>query len=100
MSGYNPIFSSEDAGPPSARIEELLGQNEPPLLAEKAYLQLSVRQSDSTLSMLDTRISHAREALDLLLRSRKQEETIIHPAKVILHPMRSICSEILLEIFS
>ncbi|PBK61384.1 hypothetical protein ARMSODRAFT_664392 [Armillaria solidipes] len=102
MSGYNPISSSEDAGPFSARIEELLGQNELPLPAEKEYLEAAVRQSNSTLSILDTRISHAREALDSLLRSKKEkeEEEIIQAAKIILHPMRSICSEILLEIFS
>ncbi|PBK81590.1 hypothetical protein ARMGADRAFT_1091195 [Armillaria gallica] len=102
MSVYNPISSSEDARPPSARIEELLGQNEPPLPAEKEYLEFAVRQSNSTLSILDTRISHAREALDSLLRSKKEkeEEEIIQAAKIILHPMRSICGEILLEIFS
>ncbi|KAK0437613.1 hypothetical protein EV421DRAFT_1907104 [Armillaria borealis] len=86
--------------PHPARIKELLSRNEPPLPAEKEYYQSVLHQGPSTLSTLDTQISQGHEANISLQRQRKEAEAIIRDAQVILHPIRSVCSEILLEIFS
>ncbi|KAK0219246.1 hypothetical protein IW262DRAFT_1087125 [Armillaria fumosa] len=100
-SGCNPISNSEDACPSSAHIEEPLGPNEPLLPAEKKCLHILVRKSESALTLLDPRMSHARKAFNsLLLSAKEKEEEIVETANIILHRMRSICNELLLEFFS
>ncbi|PBK61356.1 hypothetical protein ARMSODRAFT_1025681 [Armillaria solidipes] len=100
MSTFTILGLDDVPVPHPARIKELVSGNEQPLPVEKEYLGSVLRQGPSALSTLDTQISQGHEALISLQRQRKEAEAIIRDAQFILHPIRSICSEILLEIFS
>ncbi|KAF9012955.1 hypothetical protein BDZ89DRAFT_918920, partial [Hymenopellis radicata] len=53
----------------------------------------------AALEDLDSKIFQARQLLENLLSARQRAESHFEEAKSVLHPMRSIPNEILVEIF-
>ncbi|KAF9038997.1 hypothetical protein BDZ89DRAFT_1061140 [Hymenopellis radicata] len=84
----------------TARVEQLLRRNHPPLEAELADFRLVVEKSPGIIHDLDQKIVQAKELMDLLVRARAQAESHLADAKSLLHPMRSLPNELVAEIFS
>ncbi|KAF9023255.1 hypothetical protein BDZ89DRAFT_955851, partial [Hymenopellis radicata] len=84
----------------TARVEQLLRRNHPPLEAELADFRLVVEKSPDIIHDLDQKIVQAKELMDLLVRARAQAESHLADAKSLLHPMRSLPNELVAEIFS
>ncbi|KAF8879178.1 hypothetical protein CPB85DRAFT_1205762, partial [Mucidula mucida] len=59
-----------------------------------------IARINAALQDLDAKIAQAKELLDNLISAREQAQSHLKEAKSPLHPMRSIPSELLLEIFS
>ncbi|KAF9012181.1 hypothetical protein BDZ89DRAFT_931506, partial [Hymenopellis radicata] len=76
-----------------------LRQNHPPLDVELSAFRKVAEDTRATLEDLDLKIVQARELLENLLSARQQAQSRFEDAKSILHPMRSIPSELLTEIF-
>ncbi|KAF9012946.1 hypothetical protein BDZ89DRAFT_963349, partial [Hymenopellis radicata] len=85
--------------PRTARVEELLCQNYPPLDVELSAFRKVAQDTRSALEDLDLKIVQTRELLEHLLSARQQAQSRLEDAKSILHPMRSIPNELLAEIF-
>ncbi|KAF9016238.1 hypothetical protein BDZ89DRAFT_1045920 [Hymenopellis radicata] len=83
----------------TARVEELLRQNHAPLDAELSAFRKTAEDARATLDDLDAKILEARELLESLLSARRHMQSHFEDAKSLLHPMRSIPNELLLEIF-
>ncbi|KAF9021573.1 hypothetical protein BDZ89DRAFT_957366, partial [Hymenopellis radicata] len=82
------------------RVEALLKTNEAPFDAEKAALRGVIRDAPRTLSQYDEQIAVLRGHLELLVQEREKLQMHVDDAKSLLHPARTLCDDILLEIFS
>ncbi|KAF8993922.1 hypothetical protein BDZ89DRAFT_1182277 [Hymenopellis radicata] len=91
--------AEDSGGTRTARVEELLRQNHPPLDVELTAFRKIAEDACATLNDLDSKIVQARELLENLLSARQQAQSRLEDAKTILHPVRSIPSELLAEIF-
>ncbi|KAF9032485.1 hypothetical protein BDZ89DRAFT_1063388 [Hymenopellis radicata] len=83
----------------TARIEELLRQNDPPLDVELPDCHKTVEDARATLEDLDAQIFQAQQLLSNLLSARQRAQSHFEDAKSLLHPMRSIPGDLLAEIF-
>ncbi|KAF9016225.1 hypothetical protein BDZ89DRAFT_1166368 [Hymenopellis radicata] len=90
----------EASGNRTAREEELFRQNHPPLDVELPAFRKIVEDARAALEDVDSKIFQARQLLKNLLSARQRAESHLEEAKSVLHPMRSIPNELLLEIFS
>ncbi|KAF9029345.1 hypothetical protein BDZ89DRAFT_986106, partial [Hymenopellis radicata] len=84
----------------TARVEELLRENSPPLDVELSPFRSDMDNTRAALQNLDAKIAQAKEVLDDLLSARQQAQSHLEDAKLLLHPLRSFPSELLVEIFS
>ncbi|KAF9029364.1 hypothetical protein BDZ89DRAFT_950640, partial [Hymenopellis radicata] len=84
----------------TARVEELLRENHPPLDVELSAFRSDIDNARAALQNLDAKIAQAEEVLNNLLSARQQAQLHLEEAKSLLHPLRSIPSELLVEIFS
>ncbi|KAF8905697.1 hypothetical protein CPB85DRAFT_909629 [Mucidula mucida] len=84
----------------TARVEELLRRNHPPLEAALADFRFVVEKAPDIIHDLDQKLAKAKELVDLLVRARAQADSHLADAKSLLHPMRSLPNEFLGEIFS
>ncbi|KAF9016237.1 hypothetical protein BDZ89DRAFT_1075817 [Hymenopellis radicata] len=89
----------EVGGTRTARVKELLRQNHPPLDVELFAFRKIADDARATLDDLDSKIVQARELLENLLSARQQAQSHLEDTKSLLHPMRSIPDELILEIF-
>ncbi|KAF9035394.1 hypothetical protein BDZ89DRAFT_947002, partial [Hymenopellis radicata] len=89
----------DTAEPRTARVEELLRQNHPPLDVELPAFRKVAEDTRTALEDLDSKIVQAQKLLKHLLSARQQVQSRLDDAKAILHPIRSIPSELLTEIF-
>ncbi|KAF9012950.1 hypothetical protein BDZ89DRAFT_1023795, partial [Hymenopellis radicata] len=86
--------------PRTARVEELLHQNHPPLDVELSDFRKLTEDTRSALEDLDSKILQTQQLLENLLSARQRAQSRLEDTKSLLHPMRSIPNELLLEIFS
>ncbi|PBK80003.1 hypothetical protein ARMGADRAFT_884487, partial [Armillaria gallica] len=82
-----------------SHIKSLLRFNDPLLEVEMADLRELVNESHSALAALDEQIIEARQALEYLIQKRQTAQSDMEDAKKLLHPMRSIPDDVLIEIF-
>ncbi|KAF9018274.1 hypothetical protein BDZ89DRAFT_1073975 [Hymenopellis radicata] len=82
------------------RFEELLHHNLPPFESEIPEYESIFKEASVVLTDLDTRIEKVQTILDSLIRARIDTQKRADDAKAVLHPVRSIPSEILFEIFA
>ncbi|KAF9035422.1 hypothetical protein BDZ89DRAFT_926451, partial [Hymenopellis radicata] len=71
----------------------------PPLDAELSAFRKVVEDARTALEDIDSKIVQARELLENLLSARQQAQSRLDDTKFLLHPMRSIPNELLIEIF-
>ncbi|KAF9006866.1 hypothetical protein BDZ89DRAFT_926968, partial [Hymenopellis radicata] len=76
-----------------------LHQNHPPLDVELSEFRKVTENTRSALEDLDSKIVQAQGLLENLLSARQQAQSRLEETKLILHPMRSIPNELLVEIF-
>ncbi|KAF9018939.1 hypothetical protein BDZ89DRAFT_1209560, partial [Hymenopellis radicata] len=89
-----------DIPPRTPRVHELLRKNLPPRDSELLEFRHIVDSGPETLSGLDQQIAQVRELLDKLLLARGQAESHLNDAKALVHPIRAMPSELLLDIFT
>ncbi|KAF9029332.1 hypothetical protein BDZ89DRAFT_933125, partial [Hymenopellis radicata] len=74
--------------------------NHAPLDAELGDFRLILEKSPEILQDLDQKIAQVKETLDYLVTTRHQAEEHMNDAKSLLHPIRSLPTELMSEIFS
>ncbi|KIK51179.1 hypothetical protein GYMLUDRAFT_101115 [Collybiopsis luxurians FD-317 M1] len=88
---HNPFHSS--------RVKTLIGTNQPLTEDEERHFKAFVADGKSKLSLLDDRIALVKNLLENLRRTRKELDLALKERKKILHPMRSMPTDLLMEIF-
>ncbi|KAF5364549.1 hypothetical protein D9757_011812 [Collybiopsis confluens] len=97
--GYSSVNDIPRAPLSSKRFQKLLSTNECLTGEEKCIFNDFVEDGQSRLSDLDARIALVGNLLEGLKKAKEELETALTERKKILHPMRSIPEELLLEIF-
>ncbi|KAJ7573697.1 hypothetical protein C8J56DRAFT_508102 [Mycena floridula] len=82
------------------RFNELLTSNEIPSTAELSSLSSAVTDGSSLVSELETKISQVRNLLSSLILSREKAKQMVKECKAIVHPVRRLPRDLLLEIFT
>ncbi|KAF9038973.1 hypothetical protein BDZ89DRAFT_933671, partial [Hymenopellis radicata] len=73
--------------------------NHPPLDVELSAFHEVVETTPAALEAPDLKIAQARELLENLLSARQHAQSHFEDAKALLHPIRSIPTELLAQIF-
>ncbi len=84
----------------TACVEQLLCGNHAPLDVELCDFRLIMEKSPEIIQDLDQKIAQTKEMLDELVTARLRAEEHADDAKSLLHPMRSLPTEVMSEIFS
>ncbi|KAK7448071.1 hypothetical protein VKT23_013827 [Stygiomarasmius scandens] len=84
----------------SGRFAELLRSNEPPLDVEVALLEPLIADSQSNLADVKSLIASAERNLAELREECVRLEGIVSQQKAVLHPLRRLPGDVLVEIFT
>ncbi len=93
------LWPNDTVEPRTARVEQLLHQNHPPLDIKISAFRKIAEDTRTTLEDLDLKIVRTQELLENLLSECHQAQLRLEDAKSILHPMHSIPTELLTQIF-
>ncbi|KAF8998625.1 hypothetical protein BDZ89DRAFT_1083125 [Hymenopellis radicata] len=79
--------AEDSGGTRTARVEELLRQNHPPLDLELTAFRKIAEDTRTALEDLDTKIFQAQQLLENLLSARQRVQSHFEDTKFLLHPM-------------
>lgn len=96
--GETMIFSNNYEHLPSP-IETLLQNNESPPDSESSFVQNLLYKAEKSLTDVDTQIERMQASISRLSERREHITANIQAYRTVLHPLRRLPREVILEIF-